>query len=72
MPAPFLSRTCFPGNNRGQWTMGQKPCSSHCESWLVYAQWKLEHGRHPSSPLHTWTLTFRFGPCKFSPMYWML
>jgi hypothetical protein len=47
--------------------IGQQPCSSHSGSWLGYARWKLKHGTHPCSPLHTWTLTFRVVPCKVFP-----
>jgi hypothetical protein len=54
-------------DNRGPWTMGQQPCSSHSKSWQVYIWQKLKHGPHPCSPLHAWTLTLWVGPCKVPP-----
>jgi hypothetical protein len=69
MPAPFPGRTLLPRRQQGTTNGGTIACSSHSESWLVYAWWKLEHGTHSCFPLHTWTLTFWFGPWEASLIY---
>jgi hypothetical protein len=46
---PSLTGPCFPEDNRRPQTRRRQPCSSHCGSWLVYTQRKLEE--LPISPL---------------------